>query len=124
MQYLTYEEYQEIGGMLDLTAFNRNIDRACGMIDNHTRGRIHGFFAVPEKVKYCCRDLVTYIAQNAVEKSVTSRSQSAGAVSESVSFAVKTVDEYYDDIVAIMADYLGLLETESGVPVLYRGAAQ
>ena len=40
MQYLTYEEYTEIGGTLDLAAFNRNIDRACGIIDNATHNRI------------------------------------------------------------------------------------
>ena len=33
MTYLTYTEYKEIGG-LDEAAFNRNIDRACAMIDN------------------------------------------------------------------------------------------
>ena len=43
MTYLTYEEYSNsLGGALDLTAFSRNIDRACGIIDNATHNRIEG----------------------------------------------------------------------------------
>ena len=34
MIYLTYTEYKELGGTLEETAFIRNIDRACGIIDN------------------------------------------------------------------------------------------
>ena len=52
MQYLTYEEYTEIGGTLDLTAFNRNIDRACGIIDNTTHNRIEYMDDVPSEKKY------------------------------------------------------------------------
>ena len=37
MIYLTYDEYSAMGGICDLTAFNRNIDRACGVIDNCKR---------------------------------------------------------------------------------------
>ena len=122
MQYLTYEEYTEIGGTLDSAAFNRNIDRACGMIDNHTQGRLKAFETVPTEVKPLCRDLVEYITVNVVDKAVTSRSQSAGGVSESISYTVKTADEYFFDICQLMVDYLSLVVTANGVPVLYRGA--
>ena len=37
MQYLDYQEYVSIGGVCDATAFNRNIDRACCMIDIMTQ---------------------------------------------------------------------------------------
>ena len=84
MQYLTYEEYMEIGGTLDLTAFNRNIDRACGFIDLHTQSRLQSVLGVSRRAKACVRDLVEYLANNlSSEKAVTSKSQSAGGVSES-----------------------------------------
>ena len=58
MQYLTYEEYTEIGGTLDLTAFKRNIDRACGFVDLHTQSRLQSVFELSQRANACVRDLV------------------------------------------------------------------
>ena len=75
MTYLTYTEYKELGGSIDETAFNRNIDRACAMIDIRTHSRLETFEEIPQIVKVVCRDLVDYISTNSVEKPiVTSRS--------------------------------------------------
>ena len=123
MIYLTYEEYSEAGGILDLTAFNRNIDRACGVIDNATHNRIECMEEVPQRAKALCRDLVEYLARNNTnEIAVTSRSQSAGGVSESESYATKTADDIYGDIQNMLYDYLGNEKTDNGIPLLYRGA--
>lgn len=123
MTYLTYEEYTEIGGTLDLTAFNRNIDRACGIIDNATHNRIEYMADVPQRVKVLCRDLVEYLARNdTTEIAVTSRSQSAGGVSESESYATKTADDVYGDIQNMVYDYLLNVTDDNGIPLLYRGA--
>lgn len=122
MQYLTYEEYAEIGGTLDLTAFKRNIDRACTMIDIRTQSRLEAFESIPQIVKIVCADLVGYIATNAVEKPiVSSKSQSAGGVSESESYAVKTADDFANDIDRIF-EPLATVKTKNGVSILYRGA--
>lgn len=122
MQYLTYEEYQEIGGTLDLTAFKRNIDRACAMIDIRTQSRLEAFDSIPQIVKMVCADLVEYIATNTVEKPiVTSKSQSAGGVSESESYAVKTADDFANDLDRII-EPLALVKTKNGISILYRGA--
>ena len=122
MIYLTYEEYSEIGGILDLTAFNRNIDRACAMIDNRTQSRLECFEEFPQIVKVVCADLVEYIANNSVEKPiVTSKSQSAGGVSESESYATKTAEDYSTDLDRIF-EPLAVVKTKNGVSVLYRGA--
>ena len=51
MQYLDYQEYVSIGGICDATAFNRNIDRACGIIDNATHNRIECMTDVPQRAK-------------------------------------------------------------------------
>lgn len=123
MTYLTYGEYAEMGGICDLTAFNRNIDRACSIIDNATHNRIEGMTDVPQRAKALCRDLVEYLARNdTTEIAVTSRSQSAGGVSESESYATKTADDVYGDIQNMIYDYLANEKTDNGIPLLYRGA--
>ena len=122
MQYLTYEEYTEIGGTLDLTAFKRNIDRACAMIDIRTQSRLESFEIVPQIVKTVCADLVGYIANNTVEKPfVSSRSQSAGGVSESESYVAKTADDFANDLDRIF-EPLGVVKTKNGISILHRGA--
>lgn len=123
MIYLTYDEYVGIGGTLDLTAFNRNIARASGMIDNATFCRIEKMSKVPENAKHLCRDLIEYLVRNnATDLTVTSRSQSAGAVSESESYAVKTVEEAQEEITRMIYDYLGGCFDDNGNLLLYRGA--
>lgn len=123
MQYLTFEEYANLGGTLEKTAFARNIDRCCLMIDNHTHGRFKDFVKLPQELKILCRDLVEYISYNVVEKpALSSKSQSAGGVSESESYTVKTADEFASDIDTMLLDYLSQVKTVEGTPVLYRGA--
>lgn len=123
MIYLTYDEYKEIGGTVDLTAFNRNIARASGMIDNATFCRIEKMSKVPDNAKHLCRDLIEYLVRNNVtDLTVTSRSQSAGAVSESESYAVKTVEEAQEEITRMIYDYLGGCFDDNGNLLLYRGA--
>ena len=123
MIYLTYTEYKEIGGTLEETAFNRNIDRAGGIIDNATHNRIECMAEVPQRAKALCRDLAEYLAKNdTTEIAVTSRSQSAGGVSESESYATKTADDVYGDIQNMIYDYLLNVTDDNGIPLLYRGA--
>jgi hypothetical protein len=123
MQYITYEEYKEIGGTLDLTAFERNIDRACGFVDLHTKSRLQSFLEVSTRVKACVRDLVEYLANNVSSgKAVTSKSQSAGGVSESESYATKTTDELNEEMLNIVYDYLATEKDDCGTPLMYRGA--
>ena len=124
MQYLTYEEYQNIGGVCDLTAFNRNIDRVCGVIDRVTHLRIEKMSNVPTQVKSLCRDLIEYMSANAITQvKVSSRSQSAGAVSESESYAIKTQEEQTNDIDNLIVDYLVYVKDDNGTPLLYRGCS-
>ena len=123
MTYLTYEEYSNVGGVLDLTAFNRNIDRACGVIDNATHNRIEYMADVPRMAKALCRDLVEYLARYSTsDMVVSSRSQSAGGVSESESYEIKTADDFYGDIQNMIYDYLLNVTDDNGTPLLYKGA--
>ena len=123
MIYLTYTEYKELGGnIIDETAFIRNIDRTCNVIDNATHNRIECMAEIPQKVKPLCRDLLEYLVENNAVKIVASKSQSAGGVSESESYATKTADDVYGDIQNILYDYLGNEKDDNGTPLLYRGA--
>jgi hypothetical protein len=123
MQYLTYEEYTEIGGTLNLTAFKRNICRACGIIDLYTQCRLHSVLKISQNVKDCVRDLVEYLADNVTSaKVVTGKSQSAGGVSESVSYATKNVDETELEMYNIVYVYLITEKDDYGTPLMYRGA--
>ena len=121
MEYLTYEEYKGIGGTLEETAFNRNIERAYAMIDIRTHSRLLEFEEIPKIVKIVCVDLLDYISTNSVEKVVTSRSQSAGGVSESESYAEKTAEDYSADLDRIF-EPLAVVKTKNGISILYRGA--
>ena len=122
MIYLTYEEYSNIGGICDMTACNRNIDRACAMIDIRTQSRLECFKDIPQIVKMVCRDLVDYISVNSVEKPiVTSKSESQGPISESISYATKTAEDYSADLDRIF-EPLGLVKTKNGIQIDYRGA--
>ena len=123
MQYLTYDEYTKIGGVCDTTAFTRNIDRACGIIDNATYKRIQCMKEVPGQAKALCRDLVEYLTTNGNvnEKGVASWSESAGVVSESVSYVTKSKEEMQTDIDNIIFDYLASVTDDCGTPLLYRG---
>ena len=123
MQYLTYEEYQEIGGALDLTAFKRNIDRACGIIDNATQKRVEAMKTAPQTVKVLCRELVEYFAANfGSSKQTSNHSQSAGGVSESESYVIRSIEERAGEIGDMVKDYLLNEVDDCGTPLLYRGA--
>lgn len=121
MLYLTYEEYSKIGGVLDETAFNRNIDRACLMLDLRTHNRIAEVTELPQIVKIVCTDLIDYIGTNTIERSIASRSQSAGGVSESESYVIKTAEDYAKDLDRIF-EPLGAVFI-NGVSLLYKGAS-
>lgn len=122
MQYLTYEEYIGLGGILDTTAFNRNIDYACAVIDNATRRRIESMRKIPNKAKSLCRDLIEYFAENSIKsKQVASRNQSAGGVSESESYVTKSKEDLQADVDDMVFDYLANEIDDNGTPLLYRG---
>ena len=125
MTYLSFEEYSNMGGVLDLTAFNRNIDRACGIIDNTTHNRIECMIKVPQRAKALCRDLVEYLANDfGSSKQVSNHSQSAGGVSESESFVIRSIEERAGEIDDMVKDYLLNVVDDNGTPLLYRGCSR
>lgn len=122
--YLTYYEYKALGGILDATAFNRNITRATGIIRNATHGRLEKMTTIPSTVKALCIDLIEYLHNNPIDnKPLSGKSQSANGVSESESYKVKTKEEQEMEIDAMTCDYLLYEKDDNGTPLLYRGCA-
>lgn len=121
MQYLTYERYKEIGGTLEESAFKKTIERACAIIDIRTQHRLEHFLEIPLIVEVVCADLIEYIYSQQKQGAVVSRSQSAGGVSESETYGVKTNDDYLADIDRII-EPLASVYTKTGISILYRGA--
>jgi hypothetical protein len=126
MQYLKdHQEYLELGGVCDATAFNRYIDRACGIIDNATHNRIECMAEVPQRAKALCRDLVEYLANDfGSSKQVSNHSQSAGGVSESESFVIRSTEERAGEVGDMVKDYLLNEVDDNGTPLLYRGCSR
>lgn len=123
MQYLTFDEYVKLGGVIEKTAFNRNIARVSGIVANATFGRIEKMLSVPDEVKALCRDLVEYLHNNSsTEKNITSKNQSAGGVSESENYTIKSSEEQSREIESIIFDYLMNVSDDTKTPLLYRGA--
>ena len=60
-QYLTYDEYQALGGTLDMTPFNLLEFEARRKIDILTSDRLRNLDEVPEEVKLCVNALVNSI---------------------------------------------------------------
>ena len=119
MQYLDFTTYKSIGGILDETAFNRNIDKANSIIDSSTHNRIESLYGIPSQVKALCRDLVEFLADTNAN-GMTSISHSAGGVSESISY--KASADIDAEIDRLLCTYLLALRDKNGTPILYRGA--
>lgn len=122
---LTFEEYQGLGGVCDLTAFNRNIQRVSGLINNATCGRLRKMSEIPQAVKCLCRDLVERFADDVgTSRQISSHSQSAGGVSESESFVIRSTEERSGEIDDMIRDYLMNETDKNGTPLLYRGCTR
>lgn len=142
MKYLTYEEYTNIGGTLEKAAFNRVIDRACGVVDYYTQKRVRNISegatqigdelyvfgssldgTVIDRVRACIRDLCDYLASvmQPTGGNLSSKTQTAGGVSESETYAAKTTEQVGADMRYIVFDYLVSETDNDGTPLLYRG---
>ena len=84
-QYLTYDEYNALGGNLDQTPFNLLEFEARRIIDSRTLQRLKGIEQVPQEVKMCMFSLVntinSYTNQSQTSKNISSESVGSYSVS-------------------------------------------
>lgn len=123
-QYLTYEEYAELGGALEETPFNILELEARKNIDKYTFGRLQELDEQINEVKVCEYRLInalsTYEAYENQNKGVSSESTdgysvSYGGATENISKAK------INEIRGIIKTYLAECKLEDGTPYLYAG---
>lgn len=127
-QYLTYEEYNLLGGTLSEMPFNILEFEARKKIDNRTQNRIKYMDNKPNEVKLCTNAMINTLVQYAVDsskginKNVASESIDGYSVSfitgSQVQEAIKSKKSELEDI---MQTYLGDIRTRDNIPVLYLG---
>lgn len=116
MRYLTFAEYEVMGGRLDATAFNRAIIRSETAIDKATHNRLKTEETVRECVKALAFELVEVFGAETTE-SANIKSMS----NDGISITFNGAGEKKTQIASIIKDYLGNETTASGVFLLYAG---
>lgn len=126
-QYLTYAEYQDLGGTLEETPFNLLEYEARKQIDIRTQKRLVGLEEIPQEVKLCVLHLISKIEsfantiQTISQSNVTSESIDGYSVSylspSEISNIVSSKNIEFDDI--IMTDLYGLIVNKEHV--IYNG---
>lgn len=123
-QYLTYEEYIELGGTLDETPFNILELEAQKNVDKYTFGRLQNLEQQINEVKVCIFKLIglinTYNSYENQNKSVSS--ENIDGYSVTYSQATENVSKSkIEDIKCIIKTYLAECKLEDGTPYLYVG---
>lgn len=116
-QYLTYEEYKNLGGTLEEMPFNILEFKARKQIDNATFNRLVDLKSQVQEVKMCIYDLITELNKSEEQSNKSSESIDGYSVSYK-SVDTKEQNKIYGNIIR---DYLGESKLEDGTPYLYCG---
>ena len=123
-QYLTYEEYKALGGLLDLMPFNLLEFEARKEIDKYTFGRLADLDEQVKEVKLCIYNLITelqgYDSDKTRNKAISSESTDGYSVSYGT-LTTATVEARSSQIKSVINTYLSNCKLEDGTPYLYRG---
>lgn len=130
--YLDYSAYQNLGGTLDETAFNRLERKAEQEIKYRTFKRIEKLCCIPTEVKDCVFELIELFHQ--VEKvklssvsndvsntSISSQSNDGVSISYNVVSANNIVSNLNANVHDAINKYLCNVKDFKGNPILYRG---
>lgn len=122
--YLTYEEYQELGGTLTETLFNILELEAQKNIDKYTFGRLKNLEEQINEVKVCVYKLVnllnTYNEYELQNKSISS--ENTDGYSISYANATENVSRAkINEIKGIIKTDLAECKLDNGTPYLYCG---
>ena len=134
MMYLTYEEYQNMGGTLDQTTFNDLEFEARCKVDYWTFGRLKKEEVLPEELQRCMYRLIKLITEAQQASSIDGQGGESGSVAGigsmsndgvSISYnvlnakdAVELASKEMDDCIR---QYLADVKNSLGQKVLYRG---
>ncbi len=125
-QYLTYAEYQDLGGSaIGETPFNLLEFEARQTIDKYTFGRLKGLEEQIQEVKLCALKLISlidsYKSYETQNKAVASESTDGYSISygtPSTDFTMAKNSELQN----VVREYLVDCKLENGTPYMYCGA--
>ena len=130
-QYLTYDEYLELGGTnLEESPFNLLEFKARKQIDKYTFGRLINLENQTQEVKICMYELINTL--ESFKETTNSETMKKGIASESidgysVSYAsnISSMAQISQSQEVVIQDliytYLANSKLENGIPYLYRG---
>ena len=122
-QYLTYEEYESLGGTLGEMPFNILELKARQIINERTQNRLKNIEQMPQEVKICVYDLInTMNKYNLSNNSTSSNISSENIDGYSVTYKSGTElteeqKKQYDDVME--TDLYGVIVDNT--PILYLG---
>ena len=133
--YLTYTEYQNMGGTLDETTFNDFEFEAAAQVDWYTFNRLKKETEYPEALKRCMYKLIFYIQQaqqaqsiptesgtdSVIQVGIQSQSNDGVSVSYNTLSAKDIVDSAQKAIESCIEKYLQGVMNSLGQLLLYRG---
>lgn len=119
-KYLTYDEYQELGGTLAEMPFNLLEFKARKEIDKYTFGRLKDLTNQEKEVKLCIYNLINVIDNPNENKGIASESTNGYSVSYE-SATTETEKANNMEIKNAIYTYLAECKLEDGTPYLYRG---
>ena len=124
-QYLTYDEYVELGGSLAETSFSILEFEARQSIDKYTFGRLKDLDEQNQEVKMCVYRLINII-NSYKELEVQNKAYSSESIDGySLSFTTPsraTAEAKTGEIKDIVKEYLVDCKLDDGTPYLYCGA--
>lgn len=134
--YLTYDEYTEMGGTLDETAFNDLEYEARAFIDWVTFNRLWGEEKIPDRVKECEYHILKLIqnkmealtpfaesgsSTDGIEKTISSQSNDGVSISYNVLSAKDIIESSEQELHKAVNRYLQGVRNSLGYKLLYRG---
>lgn len=124
-QYLTYKDYQDLGGTLAEMPFNLLEFEARQSVDKYTFGRLKELEKQSQEVKMCIYKLIevisSYDGYETHNKSIASESIDGYSVSYSMPDSSFT-ETKNSEVKNIVRDYLVDCKLDDGTPYMYCGA--
>ena len=118
-QYLTFNEYKEMGGNLAEMPFNILEFKSRKLIDINTLGRLTELQTQVQEVKMCVYELIKAVEIN--EKSPSQGKTSESIDGYSVTYANNSAKEQTRQYRDIIMNYLINCRLDDGTPYLYLG---
>lgn len=123
-QYLTFEEYKDLGGTLNETPFNVLEMEAQLNVDNYTFGRLKNLEEQKPEVKLCINSLMTKLQGYAKSNNRDTTISSENTDGYSVTYAGITSEltkAQKKEVKNIIETFLGECKLDNGTPYLYLG---